>query len=142
MPDGSFDERMEYLGDQVGRGEITAGCIVNQPYAQDQHETLHYRHRAGRARFLGGPLIENVVDTMQYIARHVITPEGSDLEDAMIEVADTMAYDYVAEQAPIDTARLRTSGSPWVTENGVEVYRVAPFSPRDEDEQPRNGGTR
>lgn len=129
-----FIERTLYLQSQVGHGDITAGCTVDQPYAQDQHETMHYKHpRGGRARYLGGPLLENNFENMEYIARHVITPTGSDLEDAMIEIAETMAYDYVGEEAPVLTTALRRSGSPWVRNNGVETFYRPPAAARERD---------
>lgn len=130
MAEGSFFERTRYLEEQVGEGDIVAGCTVNQPYAQDQHETLTYYHDDGRARYLGGPLFENIVGTMQEIARRTITETGSDLEDAMKDFADTMADDYVGRQAPKKTGLLSESGEPWVTDGGVEIYR-RPAAPRE-----------
>lgn len=130
-----FEDRTQYLEHQVGHGDITAGCTVDQPYAQDQHETLHYKHpRGGRARYLGGPLLEHNAENMEYIARHAITPAGSDLEDAMIEIAETMAYDYVGKEAPVLTTALRRSGSPWVHSNGVVVFHTPPEAARERED--------
>ena len=129
-----FVDRTLFLESEVGHGDIVAGCTVDQPYAQDQHETLDYEHpRGGRARYLGGPLLEHNLENMEYIARHVIVPLGSDLEDAMIEIAETMAYDYVGEEAPVLTTALRRSGSPWVHSNGAEVFYRPPAAPRERD---------
>ena len=131
---GSFDEGIDYLIEEVGYGTIVAGCLVDQPYAQDQHETP-YRHKQGDRNYLGGPLMENAFPLVEDIARSVITENGSGLTDAMIETAEKMSG-FVNKNAPVHTGRLKTSGSPWVTSAGAEVYRRPPVSSRDEDEQP------
>lgn len=130
-----FVHRTNYLEERVGHGDIVAGCYVNQPYAQDQHENLSLFHDDGQARFLGGPLIEDAFSNMQDIARSVITPEGSDLQDAMVDMAEKMANDYVGKRAPLLTGRLRNSGEPYVTDDGIEIYRRPAVAPRDEDSE-------
>jgi hypothetical protein len=129
---GTFIQRMDHLSEEVGTGSLVARCKVNQPYAQDQHETLHYRHNDGRARYLGGPLFENQADLMDIIGRHAITPLGSDIQQGMIEVAEMMAR-YVLTNAPKLSGRLSTSGHPTVTDNGMLIYDRPPISPRELD---------
>lgn len=131
---GNFDERMRYLEEQVGHGTIRAGCYVNQPYAQDQHQSVWYKHpRGGRARYLGGPLLEEIDQTITELARRAITREGSDIEDAMKDFADKMADDYVGQEAPILKNVLRQSGQPYVINNGVETYHRPARAPRERD---------
>ena len=136
---GDFEERMRYLGEQVGDGKIVARCTVNQPYAQIQHQKLDYDHSTteygppgGSAFYLGGPLMENQEQLMFKIARKAITEEGSDIEGAMIDVAQDMA-DYVAKNAPIETGRLRQSASPSVESNGITIFYIPPKAPREHE---------
>lgn len=130
-----FVERTHFLESEVGDGGITAGCLVDQPYAQDQHETFYQHPRGGRMNYLGGPLMENATDLVQHVANNVITEYGSDLHDAMKDVAREMAYEYVLNEAPlgppIDEYILRLSGSPYLIEDGVETWRVPAVSDRD-----------
>lgn len=131
-----FVRRTRFLSDEIGDGDITAGCYVDQPYAQRQHQNLEYTHpRGGRAMYLGGPLMENAYDLIRKIARDVITEEGSDLNEAMKQIANEMAYEYVMKEAPlgppIDPYILRLSGSPYVIDQGVETYWVSAISARD-----------
>lgn len=127
----TFFARIDHLSDAVGTGSIVAGCTVNQPYAQNQHQSLHFQHpHGGRALFLGGPLMENAFTLLADLAREVITPNGSNIDQGMIDVAETMAR-YVLENAPVETGQLRTSGSPWVEDHGVRIYDRPPISPRE-----------
>ena len=132
MP-STFFHRIDHLSDSVGKGHITAGCTVNQPYAQNQHQSVWFEHpHGGRALYLGGPLMENAFTLLAEIARGVITPFGSNIDQRMIDAAETMAR-YVAENAPVETGVLRTSGNPWVKANGVLIYDRPAISPREVD---------
>jgi hypothetical protein len=128
-----FIDRTLFLEQEVGDGDITAGCFVDQPYAEKQHN-YPYRHRVGQMNYLGGPLMTNAYAHIERIARKVITDYGSDLHDAMVESADEMAG-YVEDNAPlgppIDPYVLRKSASPYVTDGGVETYRRPAESQRD-----------
>lgn len=136
MPaDGSFDERIKYLEEVVGEGNITSGVDVDQPYAQDQHETP-YRHRIGQMKYLGEPLLANAGELMGIIAHNVLTEDGSNLADGMQQVADRMAG-FVEDNAPKDTGRLRESASPYVMDGLLETYRRPAIAPREEDQAPR-----
>lgn len=130
MP-STFFSRIDHLSDAVGTGSIVAGCTVNQPYAQNQHQSVHFNHpHGGRALFLGGPLMENAFTLLGDLARKIITPAGSDINQGMIDVAETMAG-YVRVNAPVETGQLRTSDNPWVEDKGVRIYDRPPISPRE-----------
>ena len=132
MP-STFFSRIDRLSESVGDGYIVAGCTVNQPYAQNQHQSLWFSHpQGGRAMYLGGPLMENAYALLVSIARGTITPFGSTLDRRMIDVAETMAR-YVAENAPRETGLLATSGNPWVQDNITLIYDRPPISPREAD---------
>lgn len=129
----TFFARIDRLSDSVGTGKITAGCLVNQPYAQNQHQSIWFEHpHGGRALYLGGPLLENALLLVGQIARGTITPFGSLITQRMIDIAEWMAR-AVAENAPVETGVLRTSGSPWVKDKGAVVYARPPISPREPD---------
>jgi hypothetical protein len=132
MP-STFYRRIDRLSDSVGSGKIVAGCTVNQPYAQNQHQSVWFRHpHGGRALYLGAPLMENAYLLVGEIARSAITPFGSLLDQRMIDAAETLSR-YVLENAPVETGLLRTSGNPWVKDNNVVVYDRPPISPREAD---------
>jgi hypothetical protein len=126
----TFTQRIEDLRRQVGTGHISAHCVVDQAYAQNQHQTVTFVHRhGGRAFYLGAPLMENWMILMWRIAEKCITATGSEVEGAMIETAEWMAQ-AVFENAPRKIAELATSGHPFVLRNGSPVYDRPPVSPR------------
>jgi hypothetical protein len=129
----TFYSRIDRLSESVGTGSITAGCTVNQPYAQNQHQSFWFKHpRGGRALYLGGPLLENAFLLVEQISRSAVTPFGSLITQRMIDIAEWMAR-AVLENAPVETGLLRTSGNPWVKDKGVQTYNRPPISPREPD---------
>lgn len=137
-----FLQRIQYLSDQVGTGHITAGCGVDQPYAQNQHENLSFTHTVGRSHYLGAPLMENALELVSGVARAAITAEGSRIKDEMKDIAEKMV-DMVHLNAPRDPDIgdvLANSGVPYVIDNGVEIYRRPAIAPR-ESGPPETGWT-
>jgi hypothetical protein len=132
----TFDERMRYLGEQVGDGKLVMGCGVDQIYAQNQHETESFKHTSGRSHYLGAPLLENAFVLMEKLARNTITEHGSNLTDAAKDVAQDMA-DFVRVNAPKDTGRLSESGAPFVDSEGMRIWEKAPSAPRRIGPAPR-----
>lgn len=133
MDQRPFDERIDSLIRSVGVGNITAGVEVNQPYAQNQHQSLHFKHpHGGRSLYLGGPLLENAFGLVEELARGAITPFGSMIQERMVDIAETMAK-YVLLNAPKETGQLSLSASPWVKSNGVVTYSRPPLAPREPD---------
>lgn len=127
---GTFVERIEDLKHQMGRGHISAHCVVDQAYAQNQHQTVTFvHHHGGRAFYLGAPLMENWMVLFARIAEKCITVTGTDVESAMIETAEWMAQ-AVFENAPRKISELATSGHPFVLRDGAIVYDRPPISPR------------
>lgn len=125
-------DRLQQLINAVGTGESVSSCIVDQAYAQAQHEELAWHHpTGGRAKYLEGPLFEQADEIVRIISDHLITKDGSDLEKGMIEVAEKMSI-FVEENAPKDEGvhELSESGHPMVHDNGVLVYDRAPKVPR------------
>jgi len=128
----TFNRKIDELIRDVGAGKLVAGCTVNQPYAQNQHQSLWFRHTNGRPLYLGGPLLENAFSLVEGLSRKVLTPHGSELKSGMQDVAEEMAR-YVLENAPKDTGQLSLSGNPWVTDNGVIIYDRPSIAPREPD---------
>ena len=132
MPN-TFGERVDHLIREVGTGHITAGCVVDQPYAQNQHQTDHFRHpHGGRSHYLGGPLLEHAYENVEDIARSVLTEFGSRLQPRMVAIAEKMA-EYVLVNAPRETGQLAFSGSPYVKSDGIQVYSRPPIAPRERE---------
>lgn len=131
-----FVQRIDELSQQVGTGRITAGCLVDQIYAQNQHQNMTFHHTVGRSHYLGGPMLENQAYLMMRIAQSIIDEGGSHLKREMINVADTLAG-YVFKHAPRDPDVgdvLANSGSPYVVDGGIEIYRRPPVRPREHED--------
>lgn len=132
---GSFDERMQFLSEQVGTGNITAGCTVDQPYAQNQHENHTFSHKVGRANYLGGPLLENASSYVDGLARAAITSDGSRIRGEMEDIAEGMAK-AVLSNAPRDPDvgdMLANSANPWVEDKGIRIFDRPAKAPRSYD---------
>jgi hypothetical protein len=131
-----FVRNIDELSRQVGTGRVTAGCIVDQIYAQNQHQNLRFRHTNGRSHYLGGPLLENSSYLMMRIAGSIIDEGGSHLKREMINVAETLAG-YVLRNAPRDPDLgdvLANSGSPYVMDEGILIYKRPPIQPREHED--------
>lgn len=144
MPDDFF-QRVEDLKADVGSGTLAGEVEVNQSYAQFQHETMNLNHpRGGGPKFLIGPLIANHEAYLQDIARSSFA-EGRSITDAMIDSMEDLAG-ALDPAAPIDEdpnpIRLRQSGNPKVTDDGIEVYNRPPVSPRETEEAEIVGNNR
>lgn len=120
---GTFDARMAELEELVGEGKLVGRVVVDQQYAQDQHETLTYHHPGGgKARFLGDPFFQSNARYMERLSDNVL--QGS-LQGAMERNMEDLAGD-VFEQAPFEFGDLKASGHPIVTSDGVTVYDRPP----------------
>ena len=131
---GTFAERIDVLSEMVGHGDLTGSVVVDQLYAQIQHEHLEYRHpRGGQALYLQAPLMEHYDGYLGEIARTVLDDGGKEAMKAAVE--DLAEDGGVATRAPVLYANLRASGHPSVTDNGERVYDRPPRQHRlTEDE--------
>lgn len=124
---GTFTERITQLINDVGTGKLEGRVVVDQPYAQDQHETLGYTHQGGgKARYLGDPLFQNVSRYMELLAG--VTLHGG-LEEAMVQNMEHLSRQ-VFDQAPFEFGDLRASGHPIVKSGGTIVYDRPPNARR------------
>lgn len=110
--------------DMGGGGTITAQLVVDQVYSRYQHERLDLRHpRGGQAKYLEEPLLASADHYMQRIARDLITEGGSELQSAMIDIAEDMSQ-LVEDHAPREWHDLMYSGAPSVTETRLKASSV------------------
>lgn len=53
-------EGFRELLERTGGADVQSTVLVDQPYAQDQHENLTYRHvHGGQAKYLEEPMVQN-----------------------------------------------------------------------------------
>jgi hypothetical protein len=113
---------------QVGQGNLRGRLIVDQPYAQVQHEDVSLHHpRGGQAKFLETPLLAEATRYVQHLADHVIS---GDPEKAMQDNVEDLSGQ-VQKHAPVDSGRLRESGHPIVVSNRSTVYDRPPVQARE-----------
>lgn len=118
-------EGIRQLIERTGGGNIRATVEVDQPYAQDQHETLYYRHpRGGRAKYLEGPLFENYPQWIQGFADRLLSAR-KDASDLWAEECGTPLKKSVAKNAPKEFGDLAMSAA-LVVREGTSVVRSEP----------------
>lgn len=128
----TFVEGFAALREKVGEGTLKGSMEINQHYALEQHENLEYEHpRGGTAKYLSGPFMESYKRYMIWIAISVLKGE---LISAMAESMEDLSSQ-MDPRAPIDEdpnfIRLRRSGHPVVTDNGIVKYDRPPVDPRE-----------
>jgi hypothetical protein len=113
----------------VGRGILRGRVVVDQPYAQDQHESVWYRHpRGGQAKYLETPLLAQATGYTQHLAEHVLS---GGLVNAMQDNVEDLAGNQLSRHAPVDTGKLRESGHPIVEDGGQTVFDRPPVQARE-----------
>lgn len=134
---GTFQRRTDELLDQVGDGDLSMHCIVDQVYARYQHEGLDFKHpQGGQAKYLEEPLYEEHQQYLQDLAGGVL--DGSLQERASLVAEDLAAQ--VQDHAPVEFNDLRRSGHPIVKDNGATIYDRAPAQRRLTEEELRAKG--
>jgi hypothetical protein len=124
VADGTFDERIGALAEQIGFGSVIGSVEVDQVYAHYQHENVALRHpRGGGPFYLTAPLMERWELYMQNMADALL--DGR-LREAMAENMEDLSRE-VSERAPIEFGFLRGSGHPTVRDDGVVTYDRPPL---------------
>lgn len=132
MPE--FAERIQELIDRTP-SKLNGTVVVDQAYAQIQHEAMEFNHpRGGRAKYLGGPLIENY---QQYVSNLADSLLGGQLPAAMIRNMENLSTQGVYENAPVEFADLKASGHPIVEADGMKIYDREPMVHRLSEEELR-----
>lgn len=112
------------LIERTGGPKIKATITVDQPYAQDQHETLHYKHpRGGRAKYLEGPLMEGNAERLQHFADNLLD-EDTTAEREWAKVGRDV-QDAVSQNAPVEFNDLRQSAG-LVVRTGSKIVADEP----------------
>jgi hypothetical protein len=120
---GTFDRRMRELAQMVGGGNLRGNVRVNQAYAQDQHETLYYKHPfGGEAKYLTNGLMEEYPTALQSIARDLLAVGP---RPAMIDFVEALSHQ-VYVRAPVEFADLKASGHPRVFDGHPLIYDRPP----------------
>lgn len=117
------------LIDRTGGGKIKATVTVDQPYAQDQHETLFYKHASGgQAKFLEQPLFQKHQKWLQEFANRLLV-RGANTGQEWAKVGRSLKNE-VPRTAPIDFGDLRQSAGLVVREGSSVVVDEPPAQPR------------
>lgn len=133
----TFFDRIDELSDAVGHGTLIGKVEVDQRYAEVQERHEEFKHpRGGQAYALRDALIGSSDRMMQTLAARAITPDGSELVEAMKDNVEHVSDRY-HELAPVEYDYLRRSGHPSVIDEGAIVYDRAPHAARLSDEQLR-----
>lgn len=126
---GSFSTRIE---DLIHEGDLVGHVVVDQIYAQIQHENLHFKHpRGGHAKYLESSLYAQMNDYCDKVADSALEDGG---RRGMIESMEDLS-DQVQVNAPVDINNLRRSGHPFVYDNMAKVYDRAPKQRRLTEEE-------
>lgn len=136
---GDFVQRIDELRRRIGKGKLVGAVVVDQVYAQNQHQSAWFKHpRGGKAFYLRDPLLANQDRYLQALASNVL---NGDLTRTM---AQNMEHLVSAQRddTPVLTGALKTSGAPRVEDNGAVVYQRPPITPRLTEEQLRAGTRR
>lgn len=103
-------EGIQDLIDRTAGPPIQSRVTVDQIYAQDQHETMYYRHpRGGGPKYLEGPLFAQHPKWIQEFANGLLR-EGSDAERGWGGVGRSLV-NQLPKSAPVEFGDLRQSGS-------------------------------
>jgi hypothetical protein len=124
----TFAERSQELRRMVGSGQrVTGSVVVDQRYAQYQHERLDLHHpRGGRAKYLEGPLYDGYRTYLGWYAAEVLRDGGiKAIERAMGHLSDQ-----VEVSAPREFEDLMRSGHPVVKVGPKTVYDRPPHVSR------------
>lgn len=128
--------RLRELAEHIGDGELTASVVVDQAYAQDQHETMHYRHpHGGGPKYLERALFDGHRGYYSDLA-DVIHDEAHPLVDAMRSVGRDLVFDSAAI-TPVgpNGPFLARSHALTITDQGAEVYHDEPQQRRLTEEE-------
>lgn len=130
-----FVDRARHLMEEVGDGKLEMGGVVGQPYAAAVHNDYDNKHpRGGIPGYLEIPFQQQRDEMLEKLARNAVTPEGSNLTDAAIEVAaefDNM----VRRNAPREFGILMDSTEYYVEDDGVMIFVSGQRDPRQQHKE-------
>jgi len=113
-------EGMKILRERTCGPMVTASVIVDQIYAQYQHEGLEFRHpRGGRAKYLEGPLFERYPESVEEFALGLLRVEEETAGRRWAATGRELVR-AVGTEAPLEFGDLRRSAALTVRE-GTKV---------------------
>ena len=117
------------LIDRTTGPKIKATVVVDQVYAADQHESLHYKHpRGGRAKYLELPMYEGISGWLRGFADRLLV-RGTDTSQEWAKVGRKLKNE-VPKNAPVEFGDLRGSASLVVREGASVVVNEPAKQPR------------
>lgn len=120
-------EGIQQLINRTTGPTVKATVTVDQPYAQNQHETLWFKHpRGGRAKYLEGPLFENHRQWIQGFADRLLRAR-LDATRLWGDECGVPLKNAVAKNAPVEFGDLKRSAG-LVVREGSSVVRDEPPS--------------
>lgn len=150
---GDFVVKLDELAGRVGNGDLEGSVEYDQPYAQNQHESIGFRHaQGGQAKWLELTLQEQFSNYFERVADGILEDGGV---EAMIRSMEDLALSS-SERTPIGPAPngrgriealhpglLRASAHPIVTSGGTSVYdKPGAERQQDRDTTPGDRGRR
>lgn len=107
---------IKLLRERTGGARVKAKVVVDQVYAEYQHEALEFRHpRGGRAKYLEGPLFEGFAGSIEEFAMGLLRVEEETAGRRWAGTGRDLVR-AVGTEAPIEFGDLRRSASLTVTE--------------------------
>lgn len=138
-------EGLRELASRTSGPNVKATVTVNQPYAQDQHETLFYKHpRGGQAKYLETPLFTLSAKWIQEFANRLLAP-GRDAAHGWGGVGRSLVK-AMPKFTPVEFGDLKQSAALEVREGGSLIIDEPPIQPRltdselDAKDHMRHGG--
>lgn len=120
--------RLRELLERTGGPKIQSTVLVDQAYAQDQHENLTYKHPVGRAKFLEEPMYENVGRMCQRFASRLLKTE--DVPQLWHDELGVKTGDHASRNAPLMFGDLRESMAVTTKVGGGVVAHTPPLQER------------
>lgn len=127
MPRRAFDGIGDLI-DRTGGPKVKATVTVNQIYAQNQHETLWFKHpRGGQAKYLETPLFAKHQNWIQSFANKLLRTRDAAREWGGVGRA---LKNEVPRTAPVEFGDLRRSAALTVREGGSVIIHEPPLQGR------------
>lgn len=124
---------IQQLIDRTGGPTVKGTVVVDQVYAQDQHESLDYLHpHGGGAKYLENPMFEHAAGRIQQFADRFLNARRSTASVWGGVVCQPLIRD-VEQHAPRKQQDLRFSAGLTVREGGSTVLVIPPKIPRLND---------
>jgi hypothetical protein len=117
------------LIDRTGGPKVSSVVTVDQVYAQNQHETLWFRHpRGGQAKFLEAPMFAEYPKWFQQFANRLLRSKSAD--EAWHAGPGSALQGVVPKFAPVEFGDLRQSAG-LQTKVGTAIrHERPPIQPR------------